>query len=152
MDAFFLVLNEILVDVYQNILRVEEKALQEAGRLHLSIKEMHLLEAVGKGETQGRTVSEIASAMNITRPTATVAISKLEKRGYLEKKSDDADGRTVRVTLTKKGKRIDNFHRLYHYNMVTKIAEGLTKEEKDSLLKGIGKLNQFLQESLGEKK
>ena len=25
-------------------------------------------------------------AMNITRPTATVAINKLEKRGYLEKK------------------------------------------------------------------
>ena len=98
------------------------------------------------------TVSEIADAMNITRPTATVAINKLEKRGYLEKQPGNEDGRTVRVTLTRSGKRIDHFHRLYHYNMVTKIAENLTDAEKDSLFKGIRKLNEFLKESLGEKK
>ena len=128
MDAFSTALNEVLVDTYHNILRVEEKALKKSGRIHLSIKEMHLLEAVGKGDEQGRTVSEIADAMNITRPTATVAINKLEKRGYLEKQPDDEDGRTVRITLTRSGKRIDHFHRLYHYNMVTKISESLTDE------------------------
>ena len=152
MDAFSTALNEVLVDTYHNILRVEEKALKKSGRIHLSIKEMHLLEAVGKGDEQGRTVSEIADAMNITRPTATVAINKLEKRGYLEKQPDDADGRTVRVTLTRSGKRIDHFHRLYHYNMVTKISESLTDAEKASLFQGIHKLNEFLKESLGEKK
>ena len=62
-----------------------------------------MIEAVGKGEDEGRTVSEIADAMNITRPTATVAINKLEKRGYLEKKTGNEDGRTVRVTLTRGG-------------------------------------------------
>ncbi|HAG56450.1 MAG TPA: MarR family transcriptional regulator [Ruminococcaceae bacterium] len=152
MDAFSTALNEVLVDTYHNILRVEEKALKKSGRIHLSIKEMHLLEAVGKGDEQGRTVSEIADAMNITRPTATVAINKLEKRGYLEKQPDDEDGRTVRITLTRSGKRIDHFHRLYHYNMVTKISESLTDEEKASLFQGIQKLNEFLKESLGEKK
>lgn len=152
MDAFSTALNEVLVDTYHNILRVEEKALKKSGRIHLSIKEMHLLEAVGKGDEQGRTVSEIADAMNITRPTATVAINKLEKRGYLEKQPDDEDGRTVRITLTRSGKRIDHFHRLYHYNMVTKISESLSDEEKASLFQGIQKLNEFLKESLGEKK
>ena len=152
MDAFSTALNEVLVDTYHNILRVEEKALKKSGRIHLSIKEMHLLEAVGKGDEQGRTVSEIADAMNITRPTATVAINKLEKRGYLEKQPDDEDGRTVRITLTRSGKRIDHFHRLYHYNMVTKISESLTDEDKASLFQGIQKLNEFLKESLGEKK
>ncbi|MGN0625073.1 MAG: MarR family winged helix-turn-helix transcriptional regulator [Oscillospiraceae bacterium] len=152
MDAFSTALNEVLVDTYHNILRVEEKALKKSGRIHLSIKEMHLLEAVGKGDEQGRTVSEIADAMNITRPTATVAINKLEKRGYLEKQPDDADGRTVRVTLTRSGKRIDHFHRRYHYNMVTKISESLTDAEKASLFQGIQKLNEFFKESLGEKK
>ena len=57
-----------------------------------------------------------------------------------------------RSTLTRSGKRIDHFHRLYHYNMVTKIVEDLTKTEKDSLFQGIQKLNEFLKKSLGEKK
>lgn len=152
MDAFAATLNEVLTDTYHNILRVEEEALRKNGRIHLSIKEMHLIEAVGKGENQGRTVSEIAAAMNITRPTATVAINKLEKRGYLEKQPGDEDGRTVRVTLTKSGKRIDHFHRLYHSSMVAKIVEDLTEVEKDSLFQGIRKLNEFLKKSLGEKK
>ena len=46
MDAFSTALNEVLVDTYHNILRVEEKALKKSGRNHLSIKEMHLLEEV----------------------------------------------------------------------------------------------------------
>ena len=50
MDAFAIALNEVLVDTYHNILRVEEKALKKSGRIHLSIKEMHLIEAVGKYE------------------------------------------------------------------------------------------------------
>ena len=152
MDAFAIALNEVLVDTYHNVLRVEEEALKKSGRIHLSIKEMHLIEAVGKGGEQGRTVSEIADAMNITRPTATVAINKLEKRGYLEKQTVNEYGMTVIVNLTRSGKLIDHFHRLYHYNMVTKIAENLTDAEKDSLFKGIRKLNEFLKESLGEKK
>ncbi|MCI9406199.1 MAG: MarR family transcriptional regulator [Oscillospiraceae bacterium] len=152
MDAFAAALNEVLTDTYHSILRTEEEALRKSGQIHLSIKEIHLIEAVGKGGKQGRTVSEIAIAMNITRSTATVAINKLEKSGYLEKQPGDEDGRTVRVTLTRSGKRIDHFHRLYHYNMVTKIVEDLTKTEKDSLFQGIQKLNEFLKKSLGEKK
>ena len=152
MDAFAAALNEVLTDTYHSILRTEDEALRKSGQIHLSIKEIHLIEAVGKGGKQGRTVSEIAIAMNITRSTATVAINKLEKSGYLEKQPGDEDGRTVRVTLTRSGKRIDHFHRLYHYNMVTKIVEDLTKTEKDSLFQGIQKLNEFLKKSLGEKK
>ena len=43
MDAFAIALNEVLVDTYHNILRVEEKALKKSGRIHLSIKEMHMI-------------------------------------------------------------------------------------------------------------
>ena len=41
MDAFAIALNEVLVDTYHNVLRVEEEALKKSGRIHLSIKEMH---------------------------------------------------------------------------------------------------------------
>lgn len=150
MDQFSSALNEILVETYHNIQRVEEKALKKGGRIQLSIKEMHLLEAVGQGQEQGRTVSEVAKALDITRPTATVAINKLEKKGYVEKQSTDADGRVVRVKLTRLGKRIDHFHHLYHYNMVKKIVEDLDDSQRESLFRGIQKLNQYLKESAGE--
>ena len=52
MDAFAIALNEVLVDTYHNILRVEEKALKKSGRIHLSIKEMHLIKQLERERTR----------------------------------------------------------------------------------------------------
>lgn len=136
------------MDTFQNIMRVEEEALKKSGRIHLSISEMHLVEAVGKAGDKGITVSEIAEKMNITRPSATIATRKLEQKGYLEKKTGETDGRMVFVTLTRKGQRVDRFHRLYHFNMVKKITESFDDAEKESLLKAVAKINQFFKGSV----
>ncbi|MGM9974595.1 MAG: MarR family winged helix-turn-helix transcriptional regulator [Clostridiaceae bacterium] len=152
MDKFDIELNSILVEVYHNILRLEEQTLKNANGISLSINEMHLIEAVGKGGDEGRTVSEIAEELNITRPSATVAVNKLEKKGYLEKVNSKDDGRVVRVHLTKEGEVIDRYHHFYHSKMVREISSELTEEEKTYLLKAIYKLNDYFKKGIGETK
>ena len=92
MEDFSSTLNEILVEVYHNILKMEEQTLKNMGNVQLSINEMHLIESVGKKGDSGLTVSELASALRITRPSATVAVNKLEKKGYVEKRNCENDG------------------------------------------------------------
>ena len=152
MDKFDMELNSILVEVYHNILRVEEQTLKKANGISLSISEMHLIEAVGKGAEAGRSISEIAEDLNITRPSATVAVNKLEKKGYLEKLSSKEDGRVVRVHLTREGQVVDRYHRYYHHNMVKEISSEFTEEEKLYLLKAINKLNDYFKKGIGENK
>ncbi len=152
MDKFDMELNSILVEVYHNILRVEEQTLKKANGISLSISEMHLIEAVGKGAEVGRSISEIAEDLNITRPSATVAVNKLEKKGYLEKLSSKEDGRVVRVHLTREGQVVDRYHRYYHHNMVKEISSEFTEEEKVYLLKAINKLNDYFKKGIGENK
>ena len=79
-------LNEVIVDTYRSILRVEENILKRSDQTDLSISEIHILEAVGKGKDRRRTISELAEVLNITLPSVTVAINKLMKKGYVEKK------------------------------------------------------------------
>ena len=43
-------LNEVIVDTYRSILRVEENILKRSDQTDLSISEIHMLEAVGKGK------------------------------------------------------------------------------------------------------
>ena len=43
-------LNDLIVDAYRSILKVEETILKRSDNIDLSINEMHMLEAVGKGE------------------------------------------------------------------------------------------------------
>ncbi len=152
MDLFAEALNDILVKAYRNILRLEEQSLKTISDTSLSINEMHLIECVGKGKEEGVTISNLASELCITRPSATIAVNKLEKKGYVKKINCQDDGRVVYVVLTDKGRKIDDIHRQYHLNMVDAISKELSENERRYLIEGIHKLNNYFKKSIGEKK
>ena len=141
-------LNAVIVDTYRSILKVEETILKRSDKIDLSINEMHMLEAVGKGKDRRRTISELAEELNITLPSVTVAINKLMKKGYAEKVRGEEDGRIVYVSLTRMGKKIDSVHRYFHESMVRSIIRDMTEEEQQILYKGVMKLDQFLKDQL----
>lgn len=143
MDELSAHLNDLLVDTFRCILKVEEETLAGSAGLDLSINEMHLLESVGKAKEAGKTVGAIAEDLGITLPSATVAINKLQKKGYVEKARGEEDCRTVFVRLTKPGRKADAAHRYFHENMVRSIVSEMDEEERAALLKGIVKLNTF---------
>jgi DNA-binding MarR family transcriptional regulator len=143
MDKFDSELNEILVDTFKSILKIEELSLKYQGLKDLSINEMHLLEEVGKSGDGGVTVGDLAQKLGITPPSVTAAINKLEKKGYVNKNRCNNDGRVVYVSLTKLGKKIDSVHRYFHRQMIRNISGELNEEEKAILYKGIVGLNEF---------
>ena len=148
MDNFVTAVNEMLVEVYHNILRVEEQALKSQKHIPLSINEMHLIECVSAGGPEGATVSELADKLNVTRPSVTVAVNKLELKRCLLRENCPKDGRVVRVHLTPEGKKINNYHTYYHRAMVRDLLTAFDKKEQGDLLRLIGKLNDFFKNSL----
>ncbi len=143
-------LNDLIVDAYRSILKVEETILKRSDNIDLSINEMHMLEAVGKGKNKPKTISEIAEDLGITLPSVTVAINKLVKKGYVEKLRGEEDGRIVYVTLTKQGRKIDSVHRYFHESMVRSIISGMSEQEQQVLYQGILKLDLFLKKKINE--
>lgn len=149
MDHFSAHLNDLLVDTFWTILKVEEATLKGHDETSdLSINEMHLIESVGEKEEGGRTISEIAEDLGITLPSVTVGINKLHAKGYVEKVRGETDSRTVFVKLTKKGQRVDAVHRYFHEKMVRSVTKEMTEDEKNALIKGIVKLNAFFKGKL----
>ena len=143
-------LNDLIVDAYRSILKVEETILKRSDNIDLSINEMHMLEAVGKGKNKPKTISEIAEDLGITLPSVTVATNKLVKKGYVEKLRGEEDARIVYVTLTKQGKKIDSVHRYFHESMVRSIISGMSEQEQQVLYQGILKLDLFLKKKINE--
>lgn len=148
MDEFSARLNNLLVDTFRSILKVEEQMLQKHLTLNLSISEMHLIESVGKGGEAGLTISSIADDLSISLPSVTVAINKLQAKGYVEKARGATDSRMVYVKLTRNGRRVDEVHRRFHETMVESIADYLSVEERQTLTAGIVKLNSFFKDKL----
>ncbi|GAA0120921.1 MAG: MarR family transcriptional regulator [Clostridium argentinense] len=135
------VLNELLVQTFNDILKIEQKALSETVLDDLSITETHTIEAIGMYEL--KTMSEVAQNLKITVGTLTTAINKLVKKGYVNRTRCEKDRRSVKIGLTKKGKLAYRIHEKFHHEMIKATVEGLSQEEEDVLIKSLEKLNKF---------
>ena len=146
MDAFEKGLNNVLVDTFNSILKFEESSLKRITSAPVTITEAHLIEAVGAKENEGTTVSEIASQLSVSMPTATVAIKKLESKGFIKKVQCAKDGRRTIISLTEAGRKVEKAHRLFHKRMVRNISSQFPEAEKDVLFKAITRLREFFKE------
>lgn len=138
-------LSELLERTYYSVIQIEEHMVKGAKSLNLSIGEIHLIEAVAKGQEEGKTISELSEMQSISLPSVTLAINKLVKKGYVIKNKSPQDGRVVNVTLTKRGQKVNNVHQHFHKLMIASVTDALSQEELDAMVKGIVKLNEFLE-------
>jgi len=81
-------------------------------------------------------------------PTATVAVKKLESKGFINKVPCAKDGRRTIISLTDMGKKIEKAHRLFHRRMVKNISNQFEESEKDVLFRAVTKLSEFFKEKV----
>ena len=148
MNDFESSLNSKLIDTFNYILKYEEISLQKFLDVPVTITEAHMIEAVGNQKDQEVTVSKIAFFLNIAMPTATVAVKKLESKGFIKKVPCERDARRAIISLTDLGRKIDKVHRLFHEKMVRNISVQFLESEKDVLLRAIEKLSVFFREKV----
>ena len=141
MDKRKKVINELLVQLFNDILQIEEKTLKNGALSDLSVTELHTIEAIGMYSE--RTMSEVAQDLKITVGTLTTAINKLIKKGYVERKRIEEDRRVVLIHLTKRGKLAFRLHEKFHNDMVNETIEGLNEEEENVLISSLERLNVF---------
>ncbi|MFL0195092.1 MarR family winged helix-turn-helix transcriptional regulator [Clostridium sp. WILCCON 0269] len=135
------IINELLVDIFNDILEIEQKSLQYVAFKDLSITEIHTIEAIGMYKP--RKMTEVACQLDITLGTLTTAINHLEKKEYALRRRSEEDRRIVYVQLTKKGKLAFRVHHKFHSDMVKRTIEGFTEDDEKILIKSLEKLNNF---------
>ncbi len=150
MDAFGEELNTLLVETYRSVGKIEEIMLRDLSAGKLSIPEMHTIECVGKGGDAGRTITEISQEMDITLPSVTAMVKRLEGKGYVAKEKGRGDGRTVHITLTPKGRQADVAHRWFHRRMIHAVRANVDEAEQDVLLRSMRGINEFIRLKLEE--
>lgn len=136
-------LNKLLVQLFNDILHIEENSLKNIDLMDLSMTEIHTIEAVGIKDA--KTMGEIAHDLRITVGTLSAAITKLIKKGYVERKRTEEDRRVVLVSLTSKGENVYREHQVFHEEMITSML-GNFSEEEYILAIALEKLNNFFEE------
>lgn len=133
--------NEILVNLFNDIMDIEEKALITEEFKDITGNDMHIIDAIGIGSP--RNMSAVAKTMSVTVGTLTIAINSLVKKNYVERVRSEEDRRVVILSLSEKGKKAYRHHQKFHDDMIKATVKGLSKEETLVLVKAITNMTDF---------
>lgn len=117
--------NLMIEEFYKVFYEIEELMLKQ-GIKCLTTTELHVIEAIGNSEL---TMNELSDKLGITMGTATVAVNKLNDKGFIKRERSNDDRRKVFVTLSKKGLEALKYHDLFHKTIIAKITKDLSQKE-----------------------
>lgn len=103
--------------------------------MDLSISKLELVALLLLWRTDEVTMTQLAESINIPMSTATGVVSRLAKKGFVERLTDESNRRIVTVRLTQNGKDMAESTKqtvIKYWELFTKI---LTDEEKEMLFK-----------------
>ena len=102
-------INDILVNLFNEILKLEEEAIITDEFKDITNNDMHIIEAIGL--TGENTMSVVARKMGITAGSLTTAVNGLVNKKYVARLRSEQDRRVVFLKLTEKGIRAYEHHR-----------------------------------------
>jgi DNA-binding MarR family transcriptional regulator len=116
--------------------RLQEMRLTEppVEQMVLSIAQIQLIQFIHYHYGSGCHMQEIAEGLNLSAPTVSVAIRRLESDGWLERKSDPDDKRAFIIQLTEKSEKAISKMMEIHYQAIKRFLAGLTSKEQEELL------------------
>lgn len=134
-------LNDVLVNLFRDIMELEEQAIITQEYQDITNNDMHVIEAIGVGEPKN--MSTIAKLLSVTVGTLTIAMNSLVKKGYVIRERGKEDRREVYISLSEKGLRAYRHHEEFHRQMIEAVLENLTEDETESLVKALAKLERW---------
>jgi MarR family transcriptional regulator, organic hydroperoxide resistance regulator len=86
---------------------------------------------------QSVSLTELADHLGVTLGTASVAIDRLVKRGYVSRVPDDADRRRIHLRLTAAGARVCAAHSVLDPELVDQLLGVLSGDDRRRALDGL---------------
>lgn len=134
-------LNEVLVNLFRDIMDIEQKAIITEEFQDITSNDMHVIEAIGIGEPKN--MSSIARTLSVTVGTLTIAMNSLVKKGYVFRERGKEDRRVVYISLSERGKAAYDHHAKFHRAMIDSVSKELSSEELKLLVETLTKLNKW---------
>lgn len=110
--------------------------------LPLTIREVSVL--IYLGEREEAAMTELATAIDTPLSTATRIMDRIERKEHVVKSRSESDRRLVVISLSEKGRMIDNAARENQLAAALKMLESLTKGEREIFLELMTKIGTAL--------
>ena len=148
MDSVENRLNEFFITTFNKILNSEERSPQKSELTDISVREIHIIEAVGLSKPYAKnTMSNIAREVGISLGALSTAVNALVRKGYISRGGDASDRRKVYIYLTETGEKAFLLHKEFHKKMISGITKLLNENECETLIKALSTITCFFNNS-----
>lgn len=100
------------------------------------------------GHMEGCTQLDLVKETHLKPPTVSVTLKKLEENGYVERKADEHDLRAIRVTLTDKGRALNESSITRCQKADAIFMQDIADEEVEVLFRALTKMRNNMLEKL----
>ena len=131
-------IEEIIEKLSQSMERFETQTFKNSSLSNLTSTQVYYLDAIF--QLKKPKLSELASYLNVSKPTVTFAINKMEKQGYVKKIQSNKDRRFFSLHLTSKGNKLAKVHDAIHKSYAIVFKKVLDTNELITLETLLGKV------------
>lgn len=120
--------------------------MRKVAEHHVHQAQMFCIKALSAHD--GITQRDLAELLNVSRPTVTVMLQKMQKAGLVERRVDEKDQRYTRIFLTQEGWAI---HEQMHDILEEIVAVGIgpmTEKDQRDLARLLGILGDNIQDAI----
>jgi DNA-binding MarR family transcriptional regulator len=132
-----------LEELFRAVLRASGRGVP-GGKTELTMSQYWVMDALAD---EPLTVTEVARSARVAVPSATRALRALERRGFVERRRGQDDGRLVTVGLTGEGLEVLNEKRAWVRTAQRRLFDALSPAERRTvastlteIARGIGEL------------
>ncbi|MBQ2545707.1 MAG: MarR family transcriptional regulator [Clostridia bacterium] len=142
------ILNDYFLHTALHLLTLEEQCLRKACSKDLSIRELHVLEAVSSLRGAGRnTMAEIARYLHLSPASLTTAVNVLVKKEFVTRSYSPVDRRVIYVELTESGEASNRKYLDFVRDMIRTVGRDLDEENTDAMIASILSLTEYLEKN-----
>lgn len=117
--------------ITQMIADMEAEVFSQDGFSDLSMRQVLYMETIAR--LGHPSFSDLANALEITRPSVTASVAKLIRSGYVQKVQDGDDRRSFHIVLTARGRKFTQIHKNMHRKVVEALIARLSGAEISQL-------------------
>ena len=140
------ILNDYFLHSALHLLTLEEQCLRRLCSKDLSLRELHVLEAVSSLRSSSRnTMAEIAKYLHLSPASLTTAVNVLVKKGYVTRSYSPVDRRVIYVCLTGTGEEANRKYLDFVREMILSVGRDIDEESADTMISSILTLNDYLE-------
>ena len=129
------ILSDYVLHSALHMLTLEEQCLRHICASDLSVRELHVIEAM----------AETAKYLRVSPASLTAAVNVLVKKGYLKREYSPVDRRVIYVYLTERGDEANRKYLSFVRDLMVYIGEDLDEEAADKMIDALMKAVEYFE-------